>query len=149
MIYFEDLPVGTTVDLGSHQITEADIIAFAQQFDPQPFHVDPERAKSSIYGGLIASGWHTVGIYMRLLVDKLLNQTASLGSPGVDEVRWPRPVRPGDILRAQFTVIEATPSRSRPDMGIIRSRGEVLNQRGEVVMSIIGIGFFGRRSPEQ
>jgi acyl dehydratase len=143
--YFEGLPLGTTVELGSQQVHEADMIAFAQQFDPQPFHVDPERAKASLYGGLIASGWYTVGIYMRLLAEGLLNDATSMGSPGVDELRWPRPVRPGDTLRARFTVIASTLSRSRPTMGIVRSRGEVFNQHGELVMSIIGVGFFGRR----
>ncbi len=96
--YFEDLQEGAIIELGSKIITEKEIIDFAQEFDPQPFHIDPEAAKSSFYGGLIASGWHTVSIYMRLLVDNFLNQTVSLGSPGLDNLRWLKPVRPGDSL---------------------------------------------------
>src|SRR5579859_3157513 len=104
--YFEDFAVGHTLELGSYTITREEILAFARQFDPQPFHTDEEQAKASLYGGLIASGWHTASIFMRLLVDGLLNDTASMGSPGVDELRWLRPVRPGDTLRARFTVRE-------------------------------------------
>ena len=120
MYYFEDFSVGDTFELGSKQMSEEEIITFARQFDPQPFHVDPERAKESFFGGLVASGWHTTAIFMRLFVDGLLNKSASLASPGVDEVRWVRPVRPGDMLRARFTVLESTPSRSRPNMGVVR-----------------------------
>ncbi len=95
MRFFEDFLEGDSIELGSHQVTEASIVEFARAYDPQPFHVDPEQARSSIYGGLIASGWHTAGIYMRMLVDQLLRDTASLGSPGIDELRWYVPVRPG------------------------------------------------------
>lgn len=144
-LYFEDMQAGDTIELGSRDVTQEQIIAFAREFDPQPFHVDPERATQSAFGGLIASGWHTAAIYMRMLVDGLLNQTVSLGSPGVDEVRWLKPVRPGDTLRARFTVLETTPSRSRPEMGIVRGKGEVLNEDGEVVMTVVSAGFFGRR----
>jgi acyl dehydratase len=145
--YFEDFPVGLTVDLGSHEFTAEDIIAFARQYDPQTMHTDPEQARSSIYGGLIASGWHTVVAYMRLLVDAVMGDSESLGSPGVENLRWLKPVRPGDTLRARFTVLEANESRSRPDRGIVRSRGEMLNQRDEVVMQVEAVNFFGRRSP--
>jgi acyl dehydratase len=145
--YFEDFPVGLTVDLGSHEFTAEDIIAFARQYDPQTMHTDPEQARSSIYGGLIASGWHTVVAYMRLLVDAVMGDSESLGSPGVENLRWLKPVRPGDTLRARFTVLEANESRSRPDRGIVRSRGEMLNQRDEVVMQVDAVNFFGRRSP--
>lgn len=147
--YFEDfaLLVGQTIPLGSHAFTVESIIAFAQAYDPQPMHTDPERARESIYGGLIASGWHTAATYMRLLVDHLLDETASLGSPGLDHLRWRKPVRPGDTLQARFTVLEATPSRSRPDRGIVRSRGEMVNQHGEVVMDVEAANFFGRRPP--
>jgi acyl dehydratase len=145
--YFEDFPVGLTVELGSHEFTAEDIIAFARQYDPQTMHTDPEQARSSIYGGLIASGWHTVVAYMRLLVDAVMGDSESLGSPGVENLRWLKPVRPGDTLRARFTVLEANESRSRPDRGIVRSRGEMLNQRDEVVMQVEAVNFFGRRLP--
>jgi acyl dehydratase len=143
--YFEDFRPGAVVELGSRTLDEAAIVAFAREYDPQPFHTDPEAARSSVFGGLIASGWQTVGVYMRLLVDGCVNGTASLGSPGVDEVRWLVPVRPGDTLSARFTVLEARPSRSRPDRGTVVSLGEVTNQRGEVVMTVRGMGIFGRR----
>jgi acyl dehydratase len=145
--YFEDFRVGLTVDLGSHEFTAEDIIAFARQYDPQAMHTDPEQARSSIYGGLIASGWHTALAYMRLLVDSVMGDSESLGSPGVENLRWLKPVRPGDTLRARFTVLEANESRSRPDRGIVRSRGEMLNQRDEVVMQVDAVNFFGRRLP--
>lgn len=145
MRYFEDFAVGDTQDLGEATVSAAEIVAFGRQFDPQPFHVDEERAKASPFGGLIASGWHTAAIFMRLLVDGLLNSTASMGSPGIDELRWLQPVRPGDTLRARFTVVEATPSTRRPDRGTVRSTCEMLNQRGEVVMRVTGINIIGRR----
>ncbi len=145
MRYFEDFHVGDSFDLGSVTVTEQDIITFARQFDPQPFHVDPERAKDSIFGGLVASGGHTVSLFMRLLVDGLLNDAASIASPGLDELRWPNPVRPGDALRGRFTVIESKTSRSRPMLGIIRSRSEMFNQHDQLVMTFFGIHFIGRR----
>jgi acyl dehydratase len=143
--YFEDFHVGDVFDLGRTQVTAEEIIAFARQFDPQPFHLDPEQARDSIFGGLVASGWHTAALFMRLLVDGLLHETISMGSPGVDEIRWLRPLRPGDVLRAHFTVLECTPSKSRTNMGIVRSRSELFNQRDEVVMTVVGVHFVGRR----
>jgi acyl dehydratase len=143
--YFEDFAVGETVELGSVQMCEQEIIAFAERFDPQPFHVDPERARKSIFGGLIASGWHTVGLYMRMYVEKVLNEADSMGSPGVDAVRWLKPVRPGDTLQARWTVVECIPSRSKPDRGVVRSRGEMFNQDGELVMRLEAANIFGRR----
>lgn len=144
--YFEDFQVGDTIDLGTTpQVTAEEIVAFARQFDPQPFHLDAEAARHSAFGQLVASGWHTVALLMRLLVDGLLNDTISMGSPGVDAVRWLRPLRPGDTLRARFTVLEATPSKSRSTMGIIRSRLEAFNQDDEPVMTLEGIHFVGRR----
>jgi acyl dehydratase len=143
--YFEDFSVGETVELGSVQMCESDIIAFGERFDPQPFHVDRERARASVFGGLIASGWHTVGLYMRMYVEKVLNESDSMGSPGVDAVRWLKPVRPGDTLRARWTVVECVPSRSKPDRGVIRSRGEMVNQDGELVMRLEAANIFGRR----
>jgi acyl dehydratase len=144
--YFEDFTVGEVLVLGSRSVTEAEIVEFARQFDPQPFHTDPERAKASVFGGLIASGWHTVGLYMRLLVEGFIGTMAeSQGSPGVDKIEWLKPVRPGDTLTARVTILELIPSKSRPDRGTIRTLGEMVNQRGEVVMSMRGLGFFGRR----
>jgi acyl dehydratase len=145
--YFEDFPEGLSVDLGEVSLSEHEIVDFARRFDPQPMHVDPEAAKSSIYGGLIASGWHTVGSYMRLLVDKVIADSASLGSPGIDSLRWLKPVRPGDVLRARFTILEAKASNSRPDWGIVRSRGELTNQKDELVMTVEAVNFFTRRKP--
>ena len=143
--YFEDFTVGESLELGSVQISAAEIIAFAEQFDPQPFHVDPARAEGSVFGGLIASGWHTAGLYMRLFAEGVLNRVPSFGSPGIEQLRWLRPVRPGDTLRARFTVLEVRPSTSRPDRGIVRSRGEMTNQDGEVALSLEATNFFGRR----
>jgi acyl dehydratase len=143
--YLEDFQAGETIDLGSKALSAEEIIAFAREYDPQPFHVDPERAQESIYGGLIASGWLTIGTFMRLLVDSLLNDTISMGSPGWDQLRWLKPVRPGDTLRGRITVLEVTPSRSRADRGTARFHGEMLNQRDEVVMTVEALGIFGRR----
>ena len=143
--YFEDFHPGQIIDVGSVAVTEADIIAFARQYDPQPMHIGPDAAGRSIYGGLIASGWHTVSLFMRLLVQNLVAKTVSLGSPGVEELRWPLPVRPGDRLSGQMEVVETRASSSRPTMGIVRWRGEVRNQDGQLVMSLLGTNFFGRR----
>jgi acyl dehydratase len=145
MRYFEDFTPGQTIELGRRSITRDEIIAFAREFDPQPFHLDEEAAKTTIYGGLIASGWHTAAISMRLLYDGLVKDTVSLGSPGVDELRWVKPVRPGDTLSARLTVLECVPSRSKPDRGIVRSTIEMLNQHGEVVVTSKGMSLFGRR----
>jgi acyl dehydratase len=145
MHYFEDLQVGETVDLGTVTPTQEEIITFARQFDPQYFHTDVERASDSPFGGLIASGWHTISLFMRLFVDALLSQTASLGSPGIDEIRWFKPVYPGDTLTARFTLTAVTPSKSRPTMGIWHSLCEMYNQRDELVMSLKGIHMIGRR----
>ena len=144
-LYFEDLEAGQVVDLGTIAVTEEDILAFARQWDPQPFHVDPEAAKGSVFGGLIASGWHTGAMWMRLYVDSLLDGAASMGSPGIEELRWLAPVRPGDTLTGSLTVLETTPSERRPDRGTVRIRGEMTNQDGVVVMSMTSRGHFGRR----
>ena len=124
------------------QVSQADIIGFAQQYDPQPMHLDSDAASFTIYGGLIASGWHTGALFMRLLVRNLIAHTKSLGSPGMEELRWPAPVRPGDTLTGKIEVLEKRLSNSRP-MGIVRWRGELRNQSGELVMSSIGTNFFG------
>jgi acyl dehydratase len=146
--YFEDfleLVDRAPVALGSHAFTSDSIVDFARSYDPQAMHTDPEQARGSIYGGLIASGWHTAAIYMRLLVDSVIGASDSLGSPGIENLRWLRPVRPGDTLAARFTVLEARLSNSRPDRGIVRSRGEMVNQDGDVVMHLEATNFFGRR----
>ena len=145
--YFEDYPEGAVHEFGSIRVEEDEVIGFAQRFDPQPFHTDPETAKQSIYGRLIASGWHTAAIMMRLLVEHYLSRVASLGSPGVDELRWLKPVYPGDELSVRVTILEATRSRSKPDRGIVRSYIEVLNQHGEVVMTVKGLNFLRCRQP--
>lgn len=148
MRYFEDFEVGEVYELGSQTLTEEEIIEFAREFDPQPFHIDPEKAKDSFFGGIIASGWHTTAIYMRLLVDNFANQRASLGSPSLDDLRYLKPVRPGDTLRGRYTITETIPTKSRPDRGILKGKAEMLNQHDEVVLSFISIGFFGRRPVE-
>ncbi len=145
-LYWEDFSIGETVEMGGHTFTEEEIVAFARQFDPQPFHIDPEAAKSSIYGGLIASGWHTCSIGMRLMCDSYVNRSISMGSPGVDNIRWLKPVRPGDTLVYSRTVLEARPSQSRPEAGLVRSRWQAVNQRGETVMTMEGWGMLARKS---
>ena len=149
MRYFEDFQVGERIELGSVTVTEEEIIAFAQQYDPQPFHISPEQAKHSYYGGLIASGWHTVSLLMRLMVNVLINDTISFGSPGVDEVRWLKPVRPNDTLHARLTIVNAVPSKRRAELGILTSSSEVFNQSGELVLTLKGVHFFGRRPIKQ
>ena len=146
----EDYVVGSVSEFGSMTVEEADIIDFARRFDPQVFHIDPEAAKKSFYGGLIASGWHTSGMMMRLFVDHYLSWAASLGSPGIDELRWTRPVRPGDELSIRVTVLEANRSRSKPDRGVIRSFVEVFNQNHEVVLTVNAVNFMlYRETPQQ
>jgi acyl dehydratase len=136
---FEDYEVDRVYVFGSVKVEEAEVIDFARRFDPQPFHVDPEAAKKTIYGGLIASGWHTAAMMMRLLVDNYLAPGESLGSPGVDELRWLKPVRPGDELSVRVKVTAANRSRSKPDRGVIQSFVEVINQNEEVVMTVKGV----------
>jgi acyl dehydratase len=139
--YFEDYVPGTSVDCGSFSLSEAEIIAFATEYDPQPFHVDPVAAKKGPFGGLIASGWHTTSRMMRLLVDHYVSPESSLGAAGVDELRWLRPVRPGDTLHVRATVVEARRSNSRPDRGIVKTRMELTNQDGDLVMTVTAINF--------
>ena len=136
MAYFEDYPVGLAGEYGSVTVSEEDILEFARKYDPQPFHIDPDAAARSPYGGLIASGWHTCALMMRLLADEYLSPVSSLGSPGVDELRWAAPVRPGDELTLRTTVAEARPSRSKPDRGLVRTHVELLRQDGTVVLTM-------------
>jgi len=138
---------GAVFEYGEIRVTEAEIVEFARRFDPQDIHIDPEAAAHGPFGGLIASGWHTAAMMMRLIVDNFLPKTASLGSPGIDELRWLRPVRPGDALSIRLSVLEATRSRSRPDRGIVRTLCEVLNDRREVVMSLKAMNILACRRP--
>lgn len=147
-LYWEDFEPGQIIEIeGSTTLTKNEIMEFAREWDPQPFHIDEVAAEKSIYGGVIASGWHTGVVTMRLLVDGLLGKTASLGSPGLDEMRWLKPVRPGDTLRARAVVHETRPSRSKPDRGTVKVTWETYNQDGEKVMTMTAIQIFARRAP--
>ncbi|WP_112662707.1 MaoC family dehydratase [Microvirga flavescens] len=146
-LHFEDFVPGTTQILGPVPISKDEIIAFASEYDPQPFHVDEIAAKDSFIGTLIASGWHTSAINMRLIADNVLNISTSMGSPGVEEQKWLKPVRPGDTLRSRMSVLESRASQSRPDLGLVRFQFEVLNQNDEVVLKQTVWVMFGRREP--
>lgn len=148
MLYWEDFKVGEVVEMGRHTFTQEEIIAFAKQFDPQPFHTDPEAAKHSFYGGIIASGWHTCCIAMRIMVEHYIGRSASMGSPGMDNVRWLKPVRPGDTITFRRVTTESRVSQSRPATGLLKSRSEAINQSGETVLTMEGWGMFGRRPPQ-
>ncbi len=143
--YFEDYVVGSVQEAGVIAITEEEVIDFAKRFDPQIAHVDPQEAKKKRFGGIIASGWHTAALAMRLFVDNCLSEVSSIASPGVDELRWIRPVRPGDELSIRVTVLDARPSRSKPEYGILTTFMETINQRGEVVMTSKNISIMLRR----
>ena len=143
--YFEDYVAGAVHRFGSIAVEEDEVIAFASRFDPQDFHTDPEAARRTVFGGLIASGWHTAGLMMRLYAEHYLTKVGSLASPGVDELRWIKPVRPGDTLAVRVTILDAVPSRSKPDRGVVTSFIEVLNQAEEVVMSMRAINMIKRR----
>lgn len=143
--YFEDYPVGAVYEFGPIEVEEAEVIAFASRFDPQAMHIDPAAAAAGPFKGLIASGWHTLSLMMRLMVDNYLSTVAGLASPGVDEVRWVRPVRPGDRLTLRTTILEARPSRSKPDRGVIFGLMEGVNQNGEVVASYRGMNLILKR----
>jgi acyl dehydratase len=145
LLYLEDFPPGRVFELGDHRITMEEIVAFGRQFDPQPFHVDPVAAVDSPFGGLIASGWHSCAILMRLWHDAVLSTSAALGSPGVDEVRWLHPVRPGDVLRGRGEVTDARPSERRPGRGTAFVRMTLESQEDTVVLSFLGRGLFACR----
>ncbi len=144
-LYFEDFEPGTVFELGERTLAKEDIVTFAREYDPQPFHVDEEAARESAFGGLIASGWHTGSVFMRLYADALLSRAAAMGSPGVEELRWLKPVRPGDTLTARLTVLDTTPSARNPKRGTVHLFSEVENQRGETVMTMKARGLFARR----
>ena len=148
MIWWEDFKVGERAEMGRHTFGEDEIVAFARQFDPQPFHVDPQAARASAFGGLIASGWHTCAVGMRLMVEQYIGRTASLGSPGIEDIRWLKPVRAGDTLTYSRTVTASRASTSRAGVGLVKHRWEAVNQAGETVLTMEGWGMFGRK-PEK
>ena len=146
MQYWEDLEIGSKSSFGSYPVSREEVVEFASRYDPQPFHLSDEAAADTHFGRLSASGWHSCAMLMRMLVENMeSNRQAGLGSPGVDELRWLKPVYPGDTLRAESEIIEKTPSRSRPEMGSFRARTTVFNQADEPVMSLISIGLIRRR----
>ena len=143
--YWEDYEVGAKFPLGCTTFTAEEIVGFGRAYDPQSFHVDPEAARQSMFGGLIASGWHVTAKLMRLFVDNYVDQRTALGSPGVDEVRWLKPVRPGDTLQAWVECAGKVPSKSRPEMGIVHEQWRATNQKGELVMTLKGTNMVRRR----
>jgi acyl dehydratase len=143
--YFEDFHAGQEIDLGTRTVTEDEIIDFASRFDPQPFHVDVDAAARSIYGGVIASGWHTCSMMMRMVVDGLMAKSSSMGSPGLDGVRWLAPVRAGDTLNVRYLTTQVKASNSKPDRGVVWSKWVAINQHGETVCTVEGMGMFARR----
>jgi acyl dehydratase len=145
--YFEDYVAGAVYEYGYITVTEEEIVAFARAYDPQPIHVDAEFAARGPFGGLIASGWQTGGLMMRLFADHCLSRVASLGSPGIDELRWPAPVRPGDSLRLRCTFTETRRSRSKPDRGLVRTGCELINQNDEVVLTLTAMNLIKARHP--
>ena len=147
-LYWEDFSEGSVREFGNHMVTREAIIAFAREFDPQPFHVDEEAARRSLFGGLCASGWHTCSLAMRMMCDEYLLESASLGSPGLENLKWLKPVYPGDTLRVRLQVMEARPMTSKPHVGLVRSRWEVMNQKADVVLTMEGWGMFRRRPQE-
>ena len=147
-IYFEDFVPGAVTIYGPRTVTREEIIAFASEFDPQPMHLDEEAAKKTMLGGLSASGWHSCAIMMRLLCDGFVLHSSSMGAPGIDEVKWLKPVRPGDALSIRLTVLDKREPKTRPDMGFVQFRCEMLNQRGEAVLEVTYPGMFGKRNRE-
>jgi acyl dehydratase len=144
--YWEDFPAGHRMDFGGHVVSREAVVEFARQFDPQPFHVDEEAARASLFGGLCASGWHSCAMAMRMMCDEYLLDSASLGSPGIDALRWLKPVFPGDTLRLRMEVLQARPMASKPHVGLIQSRWEMRNQHDEPVLTMEGWGMFRRRT---
>lgn len=143
--WFEDYREGAVYEYGHTSITEPEILEYATRFDPQRIHIDPDYAATGPFGGIIASGWHTAGLLMRLTADHYLSKVAALASPGIDELRWPAPVRPGDSLRLRSTAVETRLSRSKPDRGLIRTRLELVNSGDQVVMSCVAMNLMLRR----
>lgn len=148
MKYYEDIAVGDTEEFGEYHVTKEEIIEFASQYDPQPFHTDEEAAEESAFGELVASGWHTAAICMRMLVDNMMDKRASMGARGVDELRWKQPVKPGDTLHLRTEVVDKRRSESDPGRGYVDNKMEGINQDGEVVISWVGLGMVAVRDPE-
>jgi acyl dehydratase len=146
-LYWEDLQPGSVRDLGTVSVDAEQIKEFAAKYDPQPFHLDEEAGRQSMFGALAASGWQTACLAMRLTVDNMLRHTDSKGSPGLDSLKWLKPVYPGDVLNLRHTILESRPLKSRPDTGLVRSRWEMFNQHGDKVLEMEGYGMFGRRNP--
>ena len=134
MQYFEDLIVGSKASFGNYPVTREDVVEFARKFDPQPFHLSDEAAAETHFGRLSASGWHTCALFMRMMFDGWLKESASMGAPGIDRLKWMRPVRPGDVLSGRSVVVDVRPSRSRPDRGFVHLRHEIVDARGDLVM---------------
>lgn len=145
MKYFEDVQVGEVMRFGRYEVTREEIVEYARQFDPQPFHLDEEAAKASMFGGLIASGWHTGAMFMRMVVAHMTPVHATSGAMGFDDLKWLRPVRPGDVLSVESEIREKIESRSRPDRGTVKIESRISNQRGEVVMSLVSLVIYLRR----
>ena len=145
LIYYEDLEIGQKIKLGSINVSKKEIITFAEKFEPQPFHTDEIKAKESIFGGLCASGWHTCSLFMRILYDGFLINSAALGSPGMDAIRWLKPLRPGETITGIGEVIKKTPSKSRPEIGSLIINYEVFNKNNELIMTLIGISIFKKK----
>jgi len=143
---WEDFTPGQVFEHGARVLSEDDIVGFAREWDPQRYHADPQKAKQTPFGGLIASGWQSCAVLMRLMCDAYLNESSCVGSPGIDEIRFLRPVRPGDSLRFRSTVLEASPSRTKPNRGSVVFRWELINQDGDVVLSMLGRQFYLRRA---
>ena len=145
-LWYEDHEIGQTAPLGAHCFTRDEILEFARKFDPQPFHLDEAAARQSVAGGLIASGWHSVALMMRMICDELFVGSSSQGSPGIESIDWLKPVRPGDRLSVRLTTVGTRPTRSRPEIGVVEMRFDLLNQNRELVMRQQGSVFFGRRT---
>lgn len=145
MKYFEDVQVGDTTRFGRYEVTREEIIEYARQFDPQPFHLDEAAARAGIFGGLIASGWHTGAMFIRMVCDGMIPEAATSGAMGFDDLKWLKPVRPGDVLSVESVVREKLESRSRSDRGTVKVESRVSNQRGEVVMSLVSLVIYLRR----
>ena len=143
--HWEDFSLGEVREFGAHTVTAEEIVRFAREFDPQPFHLDEEAGRASLFGGLAASGWHTCALVMRMMCDAYLLDSSSLGSPGLEHIKWLKPVMAGDTLGVRMTVLETRPMASKPHIGLVRCAWAVLNQRRETVLTMEGWGMFGRR----
>lgn len=145
-LHWEDFSPGQVTEYGSRLITRAEIVAFAAEYDPQPMHLDEAAARATLFGGLVASGWHSCCVLMRMLTDGFIGDTSFMGAPGVEEVQWLAPIRPGDRIKARATVLETRASRSRPDMGFVKFRFELINAADQPVMILTVSPMFGRRA---